>query len=450
MKGDTGAQGITGITGQKGDTGAASPAQMLSLSGDTLFISDGNSVTLPAGGSGEIQRFGNVVRNTTDFANDNFVFGSTSLNDIAGTDDNDRFFFNKSKGAFRAGRANIKVWDNDSVGIVSFAVGSNTKASGSVSTAMGQSTIASGANSFAMGRSVTAPSFAEIAIGINNTPYTFNSAGGWNNNDRLFSVGNSSSANSPSNAFTIMKSGNIAVGNITPTAKLHVDGQVKITGNHSSAALNIESTTGAVLLPRLTTAQRNALTAEEGMMIYNKDIRKFQGFADVPSLALTIPPPPSFSQCDMFYVINDAPSDRIGQSFTAATTGNISAITISEIATVGTFNPLTSLNDIGGPDAGTLEILQGDDINGSVLYSQPITYAFCLAGCEQTFTLNTPFPINTGTSYTFRFSASLTGAIQIRIFGSACNNYSGGQAYPLGGDIMLKLFTQQSSWVDLH
>lgn len=37
----------------------------------------------------------------------------------------------------------------------------------------------------------------------------------------------------------------------------------------TSAALAIGGTTGAVLLPRLTTTQRDALTAIEGMMIYN-------------------------------------------------------------------------------------------------------------------------------------------------------------------------------------
>ena len=45
------------------------------------------------------------------------------------------------------------------------------------------------------------------------------------------------------------------------------------------AALEIKSTTGAFLLPRLTTEERNALNASEGMVIYNTDLQKFQGFA---------------------------------------------------------------------------------------------------------------------------------------------------------------------------
>src|SRR5690606_17366496 len=96
------------------------------------------------GTSSEFQRFGNVVSNTTDLANDNFVFGSTSLDNITGTThDDNRFFFNKSKGAFRAGSATGSNWNDDSLGVASFASGYNTKATGGYSTAMGYSTTAS-------------------------------------------------------------------------------------------------------------------------------------------------------------------------------------------------------------------------------------------------------------------------------------------------------------------
>ena len=44
----------------------------------------------------------------------------------------------------------------------------------------------------------------------------------------------------------------------------------------TSAKLEISSTTGAVLFPRMTTAQRNALTAVNGMVIYNTSLDKLQ------------------------------------------------------------------------------------------------------------------------------------------------------------------------------
>ena len=46
-----------------------------------------------------------------------------------------------------------------------------------------------------------------------------------------------------------------------------------------NAALEINSTNGAFLLPRMTTTQRDALIAVEGMLIFNTDESKFQGFA---------------------------------------------------------------------------------------------------------------------------------------------------------------------------
>ncbi len=58
-------------------------------------------------------------------------------------------------------------------------------------------------------------------------------------------------------------SGNIGIGTITP---------------NDSAALEISSTTGALLIPRMTTTQRDALTAVNGMLIYNSTTNTFQKY----------------------------------------------------------------------------------------------------------------------------------------------------------------------------
>jgi len=57
--------------------------------------------------------------------------------------------------------------------------------------------------------------------------------------------------------------GNVGIGTITPAV---------------SALLDLTSTTGALLLTRMTTAQRNALTAVNGMIIYNSDTNKIEGY----------------------------------------------------------------------------------------------------------------------------------------------------------------------------
>lgn len=46
----------------------------------------------------------------------------------------------------------------------------------------------------------------------------------------------------------------------------------------ASCALEVSSTTGAFRLPLLTTAQRNLLTGADGMMIFNTDTSRFEGY----------------------------------------------------------------------------------------------------------------------------------------------------------------------------
>ncbi|MEX1087252.1 MAG: hypothetical protein WEC58_01875, partial [Candidatus Paceibacterota bacterium] len=105
----------------------------LSWTGNTL-----NSTSTE--GSGIWAIASNLVSNTgtnSDVTADDFVFGSTQLADTGNADHDNRFFFDKSKGAFRAGYVTGSEWDDSNVGIYS--------------TAIGRGAIASGAGSFAGG-----------------------------------------------------------------------------------------------------------------------------------------------------------------------------------------------------------------------------------------------------------------------------------------------------------
>ncbi len=59
------------------------------------------------------------------------------------------------------------------------------------------------------------------------------------------------------------------------------DGDVGIgtTSPDASAALEIDATDGGLLLPRMSTTQRNTITATNGLIIYNTTTNKFQGYA---------------------------------------------------------------------------------------------------------------------------------------------------------------------------
>jgi hypothetical protein len=69
------------------------------------------------------------------------------------------------------------------------------------------------------------------------------------------------------------------------TTTLHAQVGIGTTNPNTAAALDVFSTSKAMLLPRLTTTQRNSSITSpvEGMIIYNTSERKFQGYAGTSS-----------------------------------------------------------------------------------------------------------------------------------------------------------------------
>ncbi len=95
-----------------------------------------------------------------------FVFGSSSLDDLAsGVDGQSRFFFDKSKSAFRAGRATSTYWNDSYRGNFSTAFGVNTMASGVASFATGDGCVASGNRSLAAGLALVVSGTSSSAFG---------------------------------------------------------------------------------------------------------------------------------------------------------------------------------------------------------------------------------------------------------------------------------------------
>jgi hypothetical protein len=71
-------------------------------------------------------------------------------------------------GAFRAGTVSGNYWNQDSIGIYSFASGLDTRALGQGSTAMGKGSLALDSWSVAIGLNDTAAAFETVAMGTNN------------------------------------------------------------------------------------------------------------------------------------------------------------------------------------------------------------------------------------------------------------------------------------------
>ncbi len=293
--------------------GTDSPSSTLDVQGDMNFTQElrvngdqgasGQVLTSQGAGSAPIWQTAsesnafstsaNITSNAPgNYISDNFVFGSPSLDDDGDANHDRRMLFDKSNGSFRAGTTTGGEWNNrgtNSVGLGSnalasgpvsvamgespsasgfgsvaigslpiasanyaVAIGRSTSAAGTFSTAIGNLASTTGSHSVAIGNAVTSPSFSEMTVGLFPVLYTPASATAFNIADRVFTVGNGSAAGSRSNAMTIMKNGNVGVGENDPSSKLDVlaplgsaDNIVKIGESGTSNKLKVSSGTTA-------------------------------------------------------------------------------------------------------------------------------------------------------------------------------------------------------------
>lgn len=223
-----------------------------------------------------------------------------------------RLMWIPTKKAFRAGGISNgpfdvrDMWDDVNIGLFSTAFGYNTKASGYHSIASGYLNEANGNRSGVFTGSINKVNgeYSGILSGLQNE-ITGNAAaiftgqynsvngdyssvlGGERNYahgdynvvagkymqlsaaaDRSFAFGyhTSAIALTQPNTFYIFPAGTagkVSVGTATPA---------------TSAVVDIVSTTGALILPRMTTVQRNALTAVNGMLIYDITLNQTQTY----------------------------------------------------------------------------------------------------------------------------------------------------------------------------
>ncbi len=168
-----------------------------------------------------------------------------------------RLMWIPAKSAFRVGTVVGSQWDAAKIGAWSFASGYNPTANGVVSTSLGSGTTANGLASTSIGYQTTANGDASTSIGSNTTAQAYSSVvlgrfnllnnaynpTTWIATDPLFVIGNSNDVNTPSNAMTVLKNGNVGIGTATPTnAKLHILGSSFCCGTPSTAELRLDQT----------------------------------------------------------------------------------------------------------------------------------------------------------------------------------------------------------------
>ena len=157
-------------------------------------------------------------------------FAANADNVVAGTDGAAFGLQNTLNGAanFAAGSLNTTNGDQSAA----FGYANNTTADQSFVTGTGNN--ATGNTSFMGGAYNYAPSYSETALGMYGTTYTAASSTAYSGADRVFNVGNGTSTSSRSDAFTILKNGNVGVGINAPTTKLHVAGSIRMVDGYQA------------------------------------------------------------------------------------------------------------------------------------------------------------------------------------------------------------------------
>ncbi|RKE94897.1 hypothetical protein [Ichthyenterobacterium magnum] len=212
---DYGATGFRSIAA--GSQTLASGLESLAIGIQTTASGDRS---MASGNGTQATKESSVAMGQNTMASGNYAF-ATGQNTTASEESSTAmgsFSIASGKKSLAAGQTSIASGEN------AIALGKQATASGNNAFATGEQSKAQGVTSNALGNNVIAPSFTETAIGTFNEEYTPNNTTAFNVNDRLFTIGNGTSASNRSNALTVLKNGDIGVGITNPEARLDIRG----------------------------------------------------------------------------------------------------------------------------------------------------------------------------------------------------------------------------------
>jgi hypothetical protein len=228
----------------------------------------------------------------------------------------------------------------------------------------------------------------------------------------------------------------IQLGNSSVT-KVTTFGSVGIgtTSPDSNAVLELSSTSKGILLPRLTLAQRNTInTPTAGLVIYNTDNNKFQGYTSTPNSTWINTNSTNTSSSGTTYT---GPNSYDSQTFTPPSTEFLSSVQAYLNTSLNTSTSVTAKVYLGTYNG-----------SGSPIASSNSVTTNSSGGWVQ-FTFSSPPKVVYNTTYTIVFLNSGTGDLYINQ--TSPSTYSGGSQFGDPNDIDLILrFRINGSWADLN
>ena len=251
---------------------------------------------------------------------------------------------------------------------------------------------------------------------------------------QVLSNGNNANSNN------LVNVNQITIGAATPTA---------------STSLEINSTTGAFLLPRMTNVQRNLLTPTLGMMIYNLDEKRIQGYSYAHGSSVV-----AYSSVGLTesYVYDDGGNkDYPAQSFQSTSNVNIDTISFWVSALNNGFTSgLVTVNLYQGLPNAPITLLHSGSITVNSLgkYSIHISSSpLILANTNYYFEIVPTVPFTSGWFSVSRSNGATPGEHAggtLWYYDSFMSSYSPSGIDDLKFEVVGPSETETMQWVDLH
>jgi hypothetical protein len=266
-------------------------------------------------------------------------------------------------------------------------------------------------------------------VGTSGTDFNISTA----SNVHTFNIPNASaSARGMVSTSTQTFAGNKTFSSPLATTSTLVVGNATVT---TGAALDVNSTTGTFLPPRMTTVQRDALsTVPDGSMIFNSTVKKAQ--VAISNVAANL----NQSTWGVPSAHNMIASGQtMGQTFTAAYSASV-----TQIGFYGTYrNGLTGV-------ITSCKVYDG--FGGTLLATSPSTSTLDSGSSTHLFTFS-GLTLTAGQTYYVEFTMTYSGGALYTYYG---NSYGGGTAYfnnvINANDLPFQIFHPASvlTWENLH